>query len=78
MLFEATIKNGYLGLGKGQFLRTRLKRLPNVLGKLNALRDTQTLNRLHIDLYHAMNLADSCTDLKPETLLGSVPLEVEV
>ena len=67
MLFEAAIKNGYLRLSKGQFLRTRLKRLPNVLGKLNALRDTQTLNRLHIDLHHALNVADFCTDLKPET-----------
>ena len=69
MLFEAAIKNGYLRFSEGQFLRIRLERLPNVLGKLNTLRDTQTLNRFHIDLHHASNLADSCTDLKPETLV---------
>ena len=40
MLFAPAIKNAYLGLSKGQFLRSGLKRFPDVLSKPNPLCDT--------------------------------------
>jgi hypothetical protein len=40
MLFEPAIKNADLGLSERQFLRSGLKRFPDVLSKPNPLFDT--------------------------------------